>query len=74
MIKIIPFFCEYCGEQVQPGILNVSKHWMNCLENKEGLIIANTQTEKDLFDSWSINVNRDEGRKNPTTDLLDQRP
>lgn len=50
------FICKHCKERVERGILNVSWHWVNCLERKDGLVIAQSPAQKALFDSWSINV------------------
>ena len=48
--------CNHCGERVERGIVRVSHHWMNCLKRTEGLIIAETETDKQILDSMSINV------------------
>jgi hypothetical protein len=50
------FICKHCKERVERGVLNVSRHWVNCLERKDGLVVAQTHAQKELFDSWSINV------------------
>lgn len=50
--------CIHCKQRVERGIRNISKHWMYCLENKEGLVIAQTPAEKQLFDNWSINIEK----------------
>ena len=48
--------CTHCGQRVERGIVTVSHHYMNCLERKEGLIVAQNDFERKLFDSMSINV------------------
>lgn len=39
--------CIHCGNRVERGIVNVSTHWVTCLERKEGLIdVGNTNRDK----------------------------
>lgn len=48
--------CAHCGDRIERGIINVSQHFVNCLKNTNGLIIAKTDFERKILDSWSINV------------------
>lgn len=48
--------CKHCGERVERGIENVSHHWLHCLKRTDGLIIATSDFERKIADSWSINL------------------
>lgn len=33
------WICKHCGERVERGVMNVSDHWLSCLQRKDGLIV-----------------------------------
>lgn len=48
--------CIHCKKRVERGILNISRHWMNCLKRTDGLIITDDPCLRKVLDSMSINV------------------
>lgn len=48
--------CKHCGQRVERGVFNVSDHWLNCLERKDGFIYARNEAEKKALDKLSMNV------------------
>jgi hypothetical protein len=49
--------CVHCEQSVERGILNISRHWMNCLERKDGLIETKDPALMKTLDELSMNVN-----------------
>lgn len=47
--------CEHCNKELPGGIVEWSDHVLHCEKNTDGLIIAKTDFERKILDSWSIN-------------------